>query len=260
MAWLFRFVAHCFLPQAPASVAASHFAPSPRNAPQYIEGYPPAPSSAPPAGYGPVGGCADIDTCDQDYNPSCIPGSPNYPINNPNVPTTDTYYAGRSNRCNGNPGYCSPYNYWCCSVKATPCTKQGEIVAIYDGSPPAFNLINEGDPNGISLTYVGAPAYRADSFPCGDFDNQNDPNNDPSTGFPRQRSFTLQLTCDKSVKTGIAGLYFRERDACEYVATGRSAAACGAKGDPFNNPYTPADAFGFVVLGATLYGFCYIGA
>ena len=172
-----------------------------------------------------------------------MPGSLNYPPPPSPVPTVlanDPVYLARANRCaQSGQGYCSPYNYWCCSVKATPCTKQAEVVAIYDGSPPAFNLINEDDPNGISLTYVGAPAYRADSFACGDVDNPNDPNNDPSTGFPRQRSFTLQLTCDKSVTTGIAGLYFRERDACEYVATGRSAYACG---NIVNNQTSPTPA------------------
>ena len=235
------------------------------HAPQYIEGYP---GPAPPAGYGPAVlpgqkyGCADIDTCDQRWNPlcpgpnCCQPGSPNYPVN---AAITDSMYTRRAGICNNNPGYCSPYNYWCCSVKATPCTKQAEVVAIYDGSPPAFNLINEGDPNGITLTYVGAPAYRDDSFPCGDVDNPSDPNNDPSTTFPQQRTLTLRLTCDKSVKT-VSPFYFGEPNACVYIVYGSSSLACGSKGDPFNNPYTPADAFGFVVLGATLYGFCYIGA
>ena len=227
---------------------------------QYIEGFP---GPTPPVGYGPAVvpgqsfGCADVDTCDQQYNPTCVPGSANYPIN---AAITDDIYTRRASRCNNNLGYCSPYNYWCCAVKATPCTKQAEVIAIYDGAPPSFNLINEGVPDGITLTYVGAPAYRADSFGCGDVDNINDPGNDPSTQYPQQRTFTLRLTCDKSAKTGISGLYFGEPSSCQYIAYGGSALACGAKGDPFNNPYTPGDAFGFVVLGATLYGFCYIGA
>jgi hypothetical protein len=228
---------------------------------QYIEGYP---GPAPPAGYGPAPvqgqafGCADIDTCDQQYNSACVPGSANYPIN---AAITDATYTARSNRCKNNgPGYCSPYNYWCCSVKATPCTKQAEVIAIYDGAPPSFNLLNEGNPNGISLTYVGAPAYRSDSFSCGDVDNPSDPNNDPSTQFPQQRTFTLQLSCDKNAKSGISGLYFGEPSPCQYIAYGSSALACGSIGDPFNKPYTGADAFGFVVLGATLYGLCYVGA
>ena len=195
---------------------------------QYIEGFPnPNP---PPAGYGPAVvpnqtfGCADVDTCDQQYNPTCVPGSANYPIN---AAITDDIYTRRASRCNNNLTYCSPYNYWCCAVKATPCTKQAEVIAIYDGAPPSFNLINEGVPDGITLTYVGAPAYRADSFGCGDVDNINDPGNDPSTQYPQQRSFTLRLTCDRSVKTGIAGLYFGEPSSCQYIAYGSSALACG---------------------------------
>ena len=138
-------------------------------------------------------GCADVDTCDQAYNPTCAPGSANYPSG---VNVNDAFYTRRATTCGQRGlGYCSPYNYWCCSVKSTPCTKQAEVIAIYDGSPPAFNLLNEGSPNGITLTYVGAPAYATDSFPCLDPSN---PYYDPSTGNPPQRAFTLRLTCDKN--------------------------------------------------------------
>lgn len=113
------------------------------------------------------------------------------------------------------------------------------MVAIYDGSAPAFNLLNEGNPNGISLTSVGAPAYRTDSFSCGDMDNPNDPNNDPSTLYPQQRTFTLQLSCNRSVTKGIQGLYFGEPSPCQYVAYGSSAYACG---NIVSNQTTPTPA------------------
>jgi hypothetical protein len=101
------------------------------------------------------------------------------------------------------------------------------VLAIYDGSPPTFNLLNEGNPDGITLTYPSAPAYRTDPFPCGDFDSITDPNNDPSTGFPSLRTFTLRLSCNRNVTAGIQDLYFGESSPCQYIATGSSAYACG---------------------------------
>ena len=91
---------------------------------QYIEGYP---GPTPPAGYGPVGGCADVDTCDQGYNPTCVPGSQNYPQG---ANQDDSFYTRRADRCaDQGADYCSPYSYWCCSVKSTPCTKSAEVLA-----------------------------------------------------------------------------------------------------------------------------------
>ena len=124
------------------------------------------------------------------------------------------------------------------------------------GSPPIFNLINEGSPNGISLSYIGAPAYATDPFGCG---GGNPPAVDPGTGLAPQRGLTIRLTCDKNQKT-MSTPYFYESSTCQYVVYASSALACGSKGDPFDKPYTAADAFGFVVLGATLYFVCYIGA
>jgi hypothetical protein len=46
-----------------------------------------------------------------------------------------------------------------------------------------------------------------------------------------------------------------EPTTCRYLISGRSAAACGVKGDPFDyQGYSddPAHSFGFVVLGATI--------
>jgi len=212
---------------------------------QYIEGYPPV--NPPPPGYGPAivpgqaYGCADVDTCDQQYNPTCVPGSANYPAG---VNFNDAFYTDRAQRCaiNGQ-DYCSPYNYWCFSVKSTPCTKQGEIVAIYDGSPPAFNLINEGSPDGIVLSYVGAPPYATDTFPCLD---PNNPYYDPSTGNPPQRAFSVRLACDRNVKKGISNLYFAESSPCQYIAYGSSALACGSNTTATQNqtcvPAAPAPA------------------
>ncbi len=176
-------------------------------------------ATVPPAGYGPVGGCSDLDTCDQYYNPSCVPSSLNYDVNNP-VYSTDTYFSRRADLCTTNgQDWCSPYNYWCCSVKPTPCTKEAEVLAYYDGSPPIFNLLNEGDPNrGISLSYVGALAFSADPYPCGGAGAK-----DPSTGLAPTRSLEVRMACDPSVTSGLGTTYFYERDTCQYVITTSSA-------------------------------------
>ena len=218
-----------FLPSSLNTLTTLLTPPPPSPAAQYIEGFP---GPTPPVGYGPAVvpnqtfGCADVDTCDQQYNPTCVPGSANYPIN---AAITDSIYTARANRCKNNLGYCSPYNYWCCGVKATPCTRNAQVIAIYDGAPPSFNLINEGVPDGITLTYVSAPVYRADFGvkSCGDVDNANDPRNDPSTQLPSLRTFTLRLSCNRSATSGISGLYFGEPSSCQYVAYGSSALACG---------------------------------
>jgi len=211
-------------------------------------------ASVPIANYGPPGGCADLDTCDQRYNPTCAPLSSNYPATSANY-NVDTFFTARANRCTqAGAGYCSPYNYWCCTVKAAACTKEAEVLAYYDGSPPIFNLLTESNPNGVSLSYIGALPFSQDPYPCGSGGAV-----DPSTGLPPTRSLEIQISCNTGQKKGLSQPYFYERDICQYVITTSSAAACGSKGDPFGKPYTGADAFGFVVLGATLVGFCYIG-
>ncbi len=138
-------------------------------------------------------------------------------------------------------------------MKKVSCTKEGEIIAYYDGSAPNFNLLNEGNPNGISLSFLGALTYGADKFSCG-----ANGATDPSTGLPPLRSLTIRINCDKNAKTPSTPVYY-ESSTCQYTVSLSSAAACGQVGDPFNKPYTAADAFGFVVLGATLVGFCYVG-
>ena len=174
---------------------------------QFIEGIP---GPVLPPGYGPTGGCADLDTCDQTYNPTCVAGSQNYPANNPAVPATDNLYARRSQRCAANgAAYCSPYNYWCCSVQTTTCTKSAEVLAYYDGSPPTFNLIQESDPNGgVSLSFAGALPYVDDPFPC-----SKGSSIDPSTGYAPTRSVTVNIACDPS-QQGLAPATFFEVQTC----------------------------------------------
>ena len=221
---------------------------------QYIEGYP---GPTLPDGYGPPGGCADLDTCDQQYNPTCAPGSLNYVLgNNPG----DALYTRRANTCDTNgAAYCSPYSYWCCTVKSTPCTKSAEVLACafgrpparespcfsahgagllprtklsptphpplralaptplpdYDGSPPNFNLFNEGSPDGLTLSYYGALPYLNDPFPCGSSGIV-----DPSTGFAPTRTVTIALRCDLTVDSGLDSIVYRELSPCT--------CACGA--------------------------------
>jgi hypothetical protein len=170
---------------------------------QYIEGYP---GPTLPDGYGPAGGCADIDTCDQQYNPTCLPYSQNYPAGqNPG----DPLYTRRANTCaTQGDDYCSPYSYWCCSVKPTPCTKAAEVLAYYDGSPPNFNLFNEGSPDGLTLSYYGALPYLNDPFPCSGSGLV-----DPSTGFAPTRAVTIVLRCNLTADT-LTGITYLETFPC----------------------------------------------
>ena len=188
---------------------------------QYLDGYP---QPVPPT-YGPNnnGLCADVDTCDQQYNPTCAIGSPNYPVN-PAI--TDTLYTNRANRCTANgPGYCSVFALWCCSVKQVSCSKNAEVVAYYDGSPPIFALTNEGDPNGITLTFQGAQAYIDDPFPCAGY-------TDPGTGLAPVRSLTIVIGCAPNVST-LSDATFYETSAggsptpCQYTVYTTSKYACG---------------------------------
>lgn len=87
--------------------------------------------------------CPDADTCDQDTNPDCVPGSLNYDPNrngpNPYVPgLVINHNVGRETRCanncpNGAPGPGCPYY---CYVASTPCEGNVEVLAYYDGAPP----------------------------------------------------------------------------------------------------------------------------
>ncbi len=127
-----------------------------------------------------------------------------------------------------------------------PCTGQAEIIAYYDGAAPVFSLADETNPNGgINLTYQGALPYtNADG-------TDRCPALDPSTGYQVQRYLNIFIACDKNAKTLVVDGY-TERGQCQYYITGRAAAACGSKGDPFEAKYYDGDAFGFVVLGWVL--------
>ena len=87
--------------------------------------------------------CPDADTCDQDTNPSCIPGSLNYdPLRTGENPFISgvmiNHNTARETRCavtacqNG-PGAGCPYY---CYVVSTPCEANVEVLAYYDGAPP----------------------------------------------------------------------------------------------------------------------------
>ncbi len=180
-----------------------------------MEGYP---GPTPPQNYGPAGGCSDLDTCDQTYNPTCAPNSLNYDPANPAY-STDAYFAARADRCTAEGvSWCNPYSYWCCSVKSTPCTKEAEVLAYFDGSPPSFSLLNEGSQNGLTLTYSGALAFDQDPYPCGSAGAK-----DPSTGEAPARSLEIRMSCDPAQTTGLGTTYFYERDTCQYVITTSSA-------------------------------------
>jgi len=78
--------------------------------------------------------CPDVDTCDQDTNPACLPGSLNYPPGgNPGFsPFNPSQPIGRNPRrearCSGpNPPYY-------CTVEGVPCEGTVEVLAYYDGS------------------------------------------------------------------------------------------------------------------------------
>jgi hypothetical protein len=84
--------------------------------------------------------CPDVDTCDQDTNPACLPGSANYPVggNTVNGLTTNPFDSTnskqigrnlrREQRCAGpNPPYY-------CTVQIVPCESNVEVVAYYDGN------------------------------------------------------------------------------------------------------------------------------
>ena len=174
-------------------------------------------ATVPPAGYGPAGGCTDIDTCDQLYNPTCAPGSINYDASNPNY-GTDPFFTSRADTCTANgQNWCSPYSYWCCSAKPTSCTKEVEVLA-HDGSAPSFNLLAEGNPNGVSLYYSDALAFSTDPYPCGGACSI-----DPSTGLAPTRSLEIRMACDPDVTSGLGTSYFYERNTCQYVISTSSA-------------------------------------
>jgi hypothetical protein len=158
-----------------------------------------------------------VDTCDQQWNPACVPGSLNYALTTSGC-SSDALCTARANRCAQNgPSYCSPFNWWCCSVQKVPCTKEAEIVAVYDGSIPSFNLVDETNPSGgIIINYLGAPTYSAD----------NDGSTDPSTGLPPQRTLSLQILCDPAALVPTTPFYFQS-STCQFTVYLSSMYACG---------------------------------
>ena len=85
--------------------------------------------------------CPDVDTCDQDTNPGCLPGSPNYPVGGNTVAGStqnpfsgDTYpvQIGRNVRREARCAMASPPIY--CFVQIVPCENDVEVLAYYDGT------------------------------------------------------------------------------------------------------------------------------
>ena len=84
--------------------------------------------------------CPDVDTCDQETNPACLPGSPNYPPggnpgNNPFTTSNPDFTPApiarnirREQRC----ASATPPFY--CTVQNVPCEGGVEVLAYYDGA------------------------------------------------------------------------------------------------------------------------------
>jgi hypothetical protein len=157
---------------------------------------------------------ADIDTCDQGTNPSCIQGSENYPtVPNGGATTSNTE---RVLTCAATPSL--PY----CRVSPTNATSaMSEIIAIYDGTEGAFDLLNATNATGgIQLTYAGGFVYLGDTYPCLGID--------PTTGVPPLREFSVTIQCDPSVPDLIIEEY-EELSVCTYSVRAKSSLACGVK-------------------------------
>jgi hypothetical protein len=217
--------------------------------------------------------CADVDSCDQATNPNCnitctnpnniatCTGSLNYDATrtgtNPYTGALIQHNVGREARCQRDP------TFYFCRVQVTHCTDATEILASYDGinadseryptsgSPPAFGLNDEEDPNsGIFLTYPSAKAYISDPFACTDLD--------PMTGEPIERSATISIACDQGV-SGLKVFNYTETTQCTYTIYAASKWACGSAGDPFAGAlvgqsdipisHTPTRNFWFSMLG-----------
>jgi hypothetical protein len=88
--------------------------------------------------------CPDVDTCDQDTNPGCFPGSQNYPVGGNSFPSspnpTQNPFSGsnpvainrnlvREQRCTD-----SNQQRLYCIVKSVPCESSVEVISYYDGT------------------------------------------------------------------------------------------------------------------------------
>ena len=84
--------------------------------------------------------CPDVDTCDQDTNPGCLPGSPNYPVGGNTVAgstmnpfsSSNPVQIGRNERREQRCAGANPPFY--CIVQSVPCEASVEVLAYYDGT------------------------------------------------------------------------------------------------------------------------------
>ena len=94
------------------------------------------------------------------------------------------------------------------------------------GSPPAFALVDETDPNGgIILNFPSAKPYSADPFGACPLD--------PTTGLATERSASMYIACDQGI-SGFVAYNYTETSPCTYVIYGASKSACGTPGNTFD--------------------------
>ena len=193
--------------------------------------------------------CPDVDTCDQDTNPACLPGGANYPVggNTFNNNATNPFTNGpigrnllRESRC----AAARPPAF--CIVQSAPCENTAELLSYYDGAAPAMALFDEGPDasvtadspsHGINLTFVGAVPYKSDSFSCTLIN--------PATGLPVSRRVNLFIGCDAggTVDDALAVQGYIEQGQCQYYVLTSHKLACGAAHDPYDplpSPPPPA--------------------
>lgn len=119
---------------------------------------------------------------------------------------------------------------------------------------PVFDVIDPLNPRaGLVLTHSALPPTASDPNGCLP---------DPRTGYPKERELKIYLACDSTVpKDSVAVDSFLEAQAgtCQYELHLRSAAGCGAYGDPYDLPFSPSPStgspsnnFGFTILGVVL--------
>ena len=176
--------------------------------------------------------CADVDTCDQDTNPTCQIGSLNYDATrtgvNPFTTQPIAHNPAREAVCAGNPSY----DY--CVVQQVVCTENAEVLARYTagentlGDALDVKLNDPADPqSGVNLTWANLPAFTSDPFVCSVID--------PTTGNVVPRSVNLFIACDETASSLIVDS-FSEPQQCAYYITARAAAACATT----NNPFVPS--------------------
>lgn len=115
----------------------------------------------------------------------------------------------------------TPSNGPCIATNGSyvPCTQDCHVLA---NNAPAWSLINPADGTaGITATYTPAETTSTDPYAC-PFD--------PVNFQPTPRQLTINVKCDQTVPAGT--LVFdgvAEPSTCYYVASARSATACGVK-------------------------------